>query len=531
MLKVLIADDEMLVRVGVKSTIEWEKYGFSVIAEACNGEDALEKIDCFHPDILLTDIRMPKMDGLELLEEIQKRGLPVETIIMSCYNEFELVRSALQHGASDYLLKLSLTPEELIEVLERVKKKILSRQNVSGSVSLFRSNDIYDKLRHSLWDSSIDLNQLNEFALAAGLQLSFDHAALILLTLDSAFNASILSYPEKDTQTLTMAHNLLRDYLLNQKLGDLIDLKQESCHFLVVLRPDIDVSGIAETIKKKIQDYFQTDCSIGVLLPDTYEAEGLTRLNQRLNELIDFRFLHGRGKILTFTKENNSTPDANPKKMSAKSFISHIHGSADLVKLPAAIYKMTEQMYSQKMPRTNCLQLFVSAFYQISALFSIYGGSESELYDFCGQNLVESLNQLQFLADAKTWFSEFSTLASAYLTECGKQQKSREILTVIDYAQTNLHLPISLQDAAFHIGISSAYLSTRFKKETGQSFTEFLTELRMNRAKELLENKSIYIYEICEQIGYTDPNYFCKVFKKYTGLSPEAYRKKRSPAS
>ena len=163
------------------------------MAEAANGEDALKKIEDFHPDILLTDIRMPKMDGLELLREIERRGIPIETVIMSCYNEFELVREAMKLGASDYLLKLSFTEDELIEVLERITKK-LEKRKLPGTEELFSQADMRKKLFEKLSDPSVTLEQRQRLAENLGLCVDFENAALMLLAVDHDYDSDYFGY-------------------------------------------------------------------------------------------------------------------------------------------------------------------------------------------------------------------------------------------------------------------------------------------------------------------------------------------------
>lgn len=134
MTKVLIVDDEVLVRVGIKSSIAWQEYGFELVGEASNGIDALEIIREQNPDILITDIKMPKMDDIELLKELEKAGSPIQSVVLSFYNEFEYVREAMKHGAKDYILKLSMEPKELLEILLKIKENLMMNSQKPVSV-------------------------------------------------------------------------------------------------------------------------------------------------------------------------------------------------------------------------------------------------------------------------------------------------------------------------------------------------------------------------------------------------------------
>ena len=133
MLKILIADDEPLVRAGIKSVIPWQQHGFEVIGEAENGLEAYNKIISLKPDILITDIKMPQMDGIELLKKIKKDKIHIQSIILSCFDEFDMVREAMKYGAHDYILKLSIDPEKLLEVLNEIKQTLATKDSPLSS--------------------------------------------------------------------------------------------------------------------------------------------------------------------------------------------------------------------------------------------------------------------------------------------------------------------------------------------------------------------------------------------------------------
>ena len=137
MLKILIVDDEALVRAGIRVLLDWEKYGFEIIGEASDGEEAWQAILSLRPDILLTDIRMPKMDGIELLQKIKRHNLSVFSVILSCFDDFDLVREAMKLGARDYIRKLSVTPEAILNILNEIRPQVLtSKENMSSSATV-----------------------------------------------------------------------------------------------------------------------------------------------------------------------------------------------------------------------------------------------------------------------------------------------------------------------------------------------------------------------------------------------------------
>lgn len=528
MLKVIIVDDEMLVRIGIKSTICWEDYGFTVIAEASSGEEALQKIRELRPDVLLTDIRMPKMDGIELLKQIEAEQIPIESIIMSCYNEFELVRSAMKYGASDYLLKLSFKEEELLAVLERVRKKILARRGQTALSPQTDSHALREQLARLLLEGGASPEQMDRLAAGLNFCVHFSNMAVLILSADPAFSASGLQYEPLDTQTQQLILNMVHDQLSGHLCGNILPLQEPRDHFLVLLNPGLDLLQMANNITGRLRKYLNLPFSVGILDYSCCEADGLRQLPQQLTAFASLRYIKGPGGIHSLGGPPSQYPPRQ-QRLKASRWLSDIHGIADFPKIPEIIRAVSAQMCSQHLSRDACQQIFTEMFYHLSAFFQTYGGNINGLNEMCGFPLANRLSSLQFLSDAEEWFRVYAVLAERYWQECCSQWKRSDILSAVHYIQNNYQKPISANTAAKEVGISSAYFSTLFKQETGLSFTEYLTEFRMEKARQLLEDKSIYIYEIGDRVGYPDPNYFCKVFKRCTGMSPAAYRKKSKP--
>lgn len=532
MIKVLIVDDERLVRIGVRSSIRWEEYGFTVVGEACNGEEALAKIEALHPHIILTDIRMPKMNGIELLKALEKQGHDMEIIIMSCYNEFDLVRSAMQYGASDYLLKLSMPDDELLEVLKRSQQRILRKREKEQNNAVYDEDDLREKFAKLVLDPETPFSELEHLLHKLHVPLDTKNMALLLLAVDFSFEQDKMTYMYIERQTATLLNNYLHDMLVNQKSGDSFLLDQRKGYILICLNSGRNLDAVTEMIQQKIKEYFRLSLSISIL-DYAYTKEHLfSCVRKSFLALRDERFLLGKSCILRIHEAtpifHNSDTDSLPKfPISISESLSDIRGIADLGKLPAAIRQLCDQMMLHKLSKNTCLSLFTEIFYKIVDMLHTYGGNVEELNESCGINLLNSLHRLEYLNDVEIWFHTYMEFINNYLTICKSRWKRDEIVCAIDYINNNYHLPITSQKVARIVGISEAYFSTLFKKELRCSFSEYLTELRIEKAKQFLDDPDVYIYEIGEYVGYSDPNYFGKVFKKYSGQSPEAYRKSR----
>lgn len=516
MLKVMIVDDEMLVRVGVKSTIQWETLGFTVVAEAGNGEEALQKIEQFHPDILLTDIRMPRMDGLELLRTLDNRGIQIETVIMSCYNEFELVREAMKLGASDYLLKLSLTEKELTEVLERIKKKI-EKQKEPDSSGFFSQSDLREKLFQKIKDPDVSSEQKRRLSENLKLCVEFDGAALMLVMIDHIYSHERMGYEYQDEQSRNMTVNLLDDYLRGKQYGEIFWTDTHKKGLAIFLNQGLNLQMIAKNIQKKIEDYLKITVSVYVFADGMYE-QCEEYIEYGLYRLQNARYLDGRGNIYCHKAEDI-------RIISRQTELYGLHQIKGGKTLLEKVDILLDQLRERRFPMEECRHVFTESVYEEASAFHRVGGSLKNLEERTGIELVQNLRNLETLDDVRLWFADFDVYAHDYMNECRSGQKRSEIEEAMRYIHENYKRQIGLKDVAQKAGLSTAYFSTVFKKENGRSFVEYLTNLRIEMAKELLTHHEICIYEVGEMVGYPEPNYFSKIFRKITGTSPEKYRK------
>lgn len=205
MITVLIADDEPLVRAGIKAVLPWNKYGFNVIAEASDGKEAYDKILKLKPDILITDIKMPGIDGIALLKRLKQEKIAIQSLVLSCFDEFELVREALKYGAHDYILKLSIDPDKLLEVLMEMKEVVSDLPEKEVSFSLNTDDLKYLFIKKLQNQGFTDHEQVENVLRNIKLDISFKDYHL----------TRFVSQPDKPPVTDTSRKNMIYN-LLNQ---------------------------------------------------------------------------------------------------------------------------------------------------------------------------------------------------------------------------------------------------------------------------------------------------------------------------
>ncbi|GKX32259.1 DNA-binding response regulator [Vallitalea longa] len=419
MIKMMIVDDEPLIRKGFTITIDWESYGIVIVGEAANGKEALVKIEKLEPDIIVTDIKMPIMDGIDLSKEITKKYSDIKIIILSGYNEFEYAQQILKTNACDYLLK-PVNVEELIKLVIKLKGEIIKHKekkeiiNKKDKLIECYKDDIKSKiLKDILIPNYSSSNDILEQAKFIGLDLEGESYCVFIVKMDMevAKGQRYLTKKQKDIG------NLIRDIL------QIYNFKGFICYTHYNFLACILVNN--KELKNAYIQFYEN-------------------LKDNLSKSIEEKFCIGVGTIC-----NN------------------IHEISDSYK-----------------------------------------------------NAKYVLDNLTFLGKNSVVF---------YDNKDSNINKYKKIVKVaIDYVYANYDRNITLAQVAEFVLISPNYFSKIFKEETNKNFIDWLNELRIHKAKNLLKDPLLKIYEVAEKVGYSDYKYFSYNFKKYTGISAKDYREKNN---
>ena len=478
MYKVFIADDEKWIVESLKACINWKEYGFEVIGQARNGEQALKQIMVMKPDVVFTDIRMPGINGLELIKKVKEEiGANIQFIIVSGFAEFAYAQKAINSGAIGYCLK-PFDNNDIISLLSKAKQNIETAKR-SNETSLFYLLEGTDKKKQT---KIIDLFE------GAGLQLSENEELLVMESIGS----KDLELPP-EVQFLKFKTSMKKTaYIFKPAYTELI-----KAYFHQQKPEGILSIGIGSTIKK-ISD-------INTAIEDADISVYHFFITQLMG-VYEFSLLK-QGDISGTLREVNL---------------------AIQQKDTAAINKIFNRLEAE----------FSNGAYNIKHAFRIYNstmtyldslsnGSSEEYFYNLGQ-LVDSFdmvkNMLRFLKE-----QVIKQLAG----ECDCKIESIENKTfkyILQYINENFYENITLHHLSQKYFVSCSYLCQLFKKEVGVTFTEYISTLRINYACEQLKHSDLHIYVIGEKSGYGDYFYFSKIFKKITGKSPTQYREECTTA-
>lgn len=519
MIKILIADDEALVRAGIKSLIPWEKYGYEIIEQAQNGEEAYQKIISLHPDILITDIKMPKMDGIALLKTLKENNISIASIILSCYDEFDLVREAMRYGAKDYLLKLSIDATNLLAVLNEVKKS-LKNFNTESNSAVIDIQDLKDlfvqKLINKKFHSSTEIkNVIHNLRLNCELE----NYRLIQFTLFTHNGNPALH--KEDGQTRILINNILEQICKRQSYCELIYFQN---HYLIIHK-NSNLKNLQLQISTAMKDYLNATTYFGISssLPDyTAFPQGIEESHCALECSIFYQNLYqiyfeqiSQEHVPSFSKEDDDFL-----------FSSLLEGNFSVSF--SICQKLMEQVTTEHYLKSECLFYFN----EILSVYTRVARKTECLMDSILENNQNIFELLQEQTNYSSCVELLKKFTEHFISVIEKKKASgvrREILQIENYVKQHYSEEIDLNTISELLNMCPSHISNLFKKETGINFSSYLTKVRMEAAQQLLQNSDTLIYEIAESTGYSNSGYFGKVFKKFFGITPEEYKRKYCP--
>lgn len=525
MLKVLIVDDEYLVTDSLKMIISKNVKDIGQVDVASNGREAIEKAINLRPDIIFMDIHMPGIDGMEAIRQIRSINKDTLFVILTAYEFFDYAKEALSLGVSEYLLK-PISKNKVIETIEHLRQIIADKRS-----TLMREIQLKEKMNRivPILEAQFVTNKL--FNIETPYKIEF-YENVFAMSLRQGYVMILLF---EDIENKEKESNL-KFNRLKQELYDGFTMKLKSLCSCLIGNPMQDrivafiptsnldsedslkerVKIIGEKISKKLKGFGELNYKIGIggnynidnFGKSCYEAY-IAASEQSGQSISSFESLdHSDSKMDNYPSHKNII-------FSNLILMANITEAKEVFE---EIYLWLINAYGDDIYRikTKVLDLLFIIDKKLPyKLNEIYEIKDSYVLRILKTNNKEELR------------NEFLNYLSAIATQIQKQKGSNTegvIPMVLEYVNRNYSKDISLKDVAKSVNLSYNYLSKVFKEEIGKSFIDYLTELRMEKSMKLLSNRSLSIKEICQQIGYNDPNYYCKAFKKLTGKTPTEYR-------
>lgn len=517
-MNVFIADDDEIIRKGLRSIIEKSNLNCTVVGEASDGELALQSMEeCDKVDLLITDIRMPVMDGLELIKRVKERYLLTKVIVLSGYDEFVYIRNAFVDGAVDYLLK-PINKNELIEVVKKTRdaleNDVKEKNNRKEGHQLLVANTLKQIFHTPIKNKEEEEKILSKI----GLNLDRSYYFVMICRIDNFYKQklehmeyegaldTIYARIEEKIKTIDAYHIL--QYINNTEII-----------YLLYSEEELDASAISEEIYAEIGKIELEDTTYTLGVGNVYYGTSFAKkANQEAQAAADARFYQGKNHRIEYNQIDKKLIDFN-------------------YDLEPCINRLVQglELYDYIGCKKIIDQIFIDLCYLNPSKFRRYIRDIIEqlilqVKDFqeavlcCAHEYVFFLDNINTYNELRTYMNYIIKDAIEYFKSEREKRSKIRIELAKKYISENYKENITLNDVAEQVELNASYFSNLFKTEVGTNFSDYLLDVRMQVARKLLRDPTTKVYEIGCMVGYEDAVSFGRAFKKKVGISPKEYR-------
>lgn len=537
MLKMIIADDEAIVRRGLKNIIRWEEYGIDVIAEATDGQEAFKLCQELHPDILFTDIRMPLLDGLEVAMKLKELGSDIRVIFISGVQDFNYVKTALDINAEGYVLK-PVNVSELGEVVTKVINRIkLERNQLSEMIQLKQQlHEHFPVIREKFLRNLILGVYVNEHEIQNKMQyfkipLRVGESLLVSVLQIDDYVKTTQSISEEDKQLLSFnVSNIVGEIMTNYNAG--VSCCIDENEFVLIYNQNAQVNGkyteICEEIALCMNKFLNISVSIGI----GRSINSILSVNLSYKDArtaLQYKFYTGKNSILDIN-DINIINDVNMENINSSYLYENESQLMNSIKLgdSESVSKILSNLFNQMYSNRNIPVEYVQSIYveMVCIASRIVKDHGENLESIVGKLsvILETIYKIENAYELKSYISTILVKIAEYFSKKYNQKNTKVISRIKEIIEQRYKEDISVAKISEEVYLTPNYISLIFKQATGETITEYITKVRMEQAKKLFKSTDLRILEIAEKVGYEDPHYFSKAFKKYTGIHPKMYR-------
>ena len=510
-MKLFIADDEIDVREGIRYLLDWPRLGFQICGEGKDGQHTFEQILKIHPDVVLMDIRMPKLSGLEVVKQAKERGFQGKFIILSGYSDFAYAQEAIRFGVTCYLTK-PIDEDELEKAVLEAKQSLLAEQTTQKKFIQYR-----DKARDSILKEILHNTAAYEFLDYSDLVLEASIFQVILYT----------NYNQEFFRTTWDFADILRLANKNHNSLDYVNLDNQH---VIILKGEFALSRFQELLKHYISQpqkgspldslfltYGRPVYSVGQIHLSYEDADYL--MNRRFFCHFNQHVL-GYAEIPTVISPSRIPPLENEYSQPIADYIQ----SRNRHMPQKLLDDLTEELFHSNIEVPVLKHYLADIMIQVkSIIMHTYGNLDIP----CPGNaaIISTIEEKYYLYEILQFFSlQFEM----YMNAIGTPTRENVINDILLYIEHNYRENLKLGTIAELFGYNSSYLGKVFHKTMGKNFNAYLDEVRINHSRQFLLDDNRKVYEIAQLVGYKNVDYFHKKFKKYVGMSPAEYRKVHS---
>lgn len=527
MYRIIIIDDEPLILAGIASLIIWENYECTIIGKATNGPSAYDMIMDLHPDIVITDIRMPVLNGLDLVEKCKENGCTFAFIVLTNLEEFHLVKKALSLGASDYLVKIDLNEEALITSLERAKEAcdllINKQHHMAGGQLKNNQEDLAKTTFRRLFLSQEELADIPE-----ELEVQYPAPFIILFSLNPInidFEAGGGSYDlhSVSRQLIDILSGIAARFFFHYTI---LEYRQDTFLITASLKEEaFSQSSVREFCQKfsvALKTYFELSAVYGVSRPKEKISELLEAFSEALTAL-EYYYFDSSSQVVFY--QGQASHFSQAKKFNINVFkkdLAAYISQNDSEKLASIFEDIITLFWENKPRKEQATSACINIYTYLYSFFETGDDSYQDIFPYT-INIAEQLNHFNSLEDILEWLRSFCQKLCRLLDDRKSTRSDKLVDLARSYIKEHYMEKLTLADVAEALNISSGHLSNTFKKLTGTTLSDYIAQVKIQHAMELIDTHQYLMYEISDKLGFDNPYYFSKVFKKVTGISPREH--------
>lgn len=519
MTSVLVVDDDAIMRMSLHMMIDWENEGFAWMGEAENGKEALKCIDEIHPQIVITDMKMPGMDGVSLIRELKKYRHPPEILVLSSYDDYELVKESMRLGASDYLLKVDLTAEKLLQALRPLQIQKDMTRNVVVPQHILRAH----LMKNIMSRYFLSEEEMQEQFLQANVVFQADHIWCMALRTDLS---SECIADEEEYQTICLSLINIAEEIVGDELTAFCAEGYTGEFFVLgvcnrLYDETLYIKQTADRLVLMLNQYLDLHVSIGISR-GTYTIQGVfqacksARLASKMAiwEQKDCLFAE-QEKISIAEKSMAYLPQLNQAIQTSNcELFRHV-----MQGIRAFICVRNNSLEEQKNLSSELLMNLQESIRK--------SGWRKDLSAAMEDKRFQELKQVSSSQELSDWIDVLIATICNGMEETAKRENRKESLMAQDYIEQHFAENITLSALAEHLNLTPGYLSTLMKRDLGMTFSEYVLHVRMEHARRLLKQGKLHVYEVAECVGYSNQYYFNMLFKRTFGITPGQYSRRK----
>lgn len=532
MLKVLIVDDDSVARTNIKNLIDWNSYGYTICGEAQNGREALEIVRSELPDIVITDISMPIMGGIEFIECLEEKYPHIKKLVLSGYDNYEYIRKSMKNKATDYILKHTLDEQTMIDILDEVSKDLNKNRILEKQIMETRTI-LKQKFFNQLISGTIsDISEIKDKLVTLNINVEMKNLIIILFELDDFLQLSEKFSPKEIEKLLASVNDICDEVLKSFEKSASSHL--EGGKFAILLsfqnsRSDMFVYNSIVTVVDRIKVSIKRFLNVTACFSYSTMYNDITATARYFREaeaLLSQRFYKGKDSVI---RERNNEPYATEQlnlSLDDEKLTIMALKSLDGIKAVECVNSVFEKIRCGKYSYNSIQMICAELINIVNRVARDTGIDVGQIYEKSDVP-YDQMKRLETIEEVRNWiiriYQKLIIILRNSKFSCNYSEYTKKAMS---YVLKNYAKNISLNDAAQYIGINSSYLSRIFKEDCGVGFVEYLNSTRVEIAKQAIEARNEKLKDIAVNVGFNNYTYFTKVFKSVLKMTPQEYEKK-----